>query len=142
MSTHGMRNSREYKIWAGMKYRCLNSNAVNFKNYGGRGITVCDKWMTFEGFFEDMGSANGMCLDRIDNDRGYSKENCRWVTPGENSRNRRDNVVADGKTMSQWSRETGLSEQLIHYRIKHMGMSPLTAVTTPRIRHRTPTKEI
>lgn len=142
MATHGMRNCREYKIWEGMKYRCLNPKAVNFRNYGGRGITVCTKWLTFEGFFEDMGSADGRCLDRIDNDKGYSKENCRWVTPGENSRNRRDNVLADGKTMSEWSRETGLSEQLIHYRIKHMGMSPLAAVTTPRIRRRTSTKEI
>ena len=142
MATHGMRNSREYKIWVGMKYRCLNPNAINFNSYGGRGITVCEKWLTFEGFIADMGPANGRCIDRIDNDQGYSKDNCRWVTPTENSRNRRSNVVVEGKTLSQWAKETGLSDQLIHYRIKHMGMSPLAAVTTPRIRRRTSTKEI
>lgn len=141
MATHGMRNTREYKIWESMKRRCMNANATNFKDYGGRGITVCEKWMTFEGFFGDMGPSNGMCLDRIDNDKGYCKDNCRWVTSTQNNRNRRDNVLVNGKTLSQWSEETGLSQQVINYRIKRMGMSPIAAVTTPPMRHRSTTKE-
>jgi hypothetical protein len=134
MATHGMKHAREYKIWDGMKYRCSNKNAVNYKDYGGRGITVCDKWMRFEGFFEDMGYSNGLCLDRIDNNKGYSKENCRWVNHKQNNRNKRNNVRICGKTMIEWSEETGISPQVICYRIKKMGMSYLDAVSTPLLK--------
>lgn len=137
MTTHGMRNTREYKIWEQMKRRCLNPKATNFRDYGGRGITVCDEWRTFEGFFADMGLSNGLFIDRIDNNKGYCKENCHWTTATQNNRNRRNNVIVEGKTLAQWAEETGISQQVISYRINRKGMSPISAVTTPLMRRRT-----
>ena len=134
--THGMRYSREYSIWDGMKKRCFNPISPNYKNYGEKGITVCDKWMTFEGFFEDMGHSNGLCLDRIDNTKGYSKDNCRWTTYKQNNRNKSSNVLVEGKTLAEWSEHTGISQQVISYRIKKLGMPPIAAVTTPLMRGR------
>jgi hypothetical protein len=139
--THGMRYSREYAIWETMKKRCLKPNMPSYKYYGAKGVTVCDKWMKFEGFFEDMGLSNGLCIDRIDNKKGYSKDNCRWVTYKENNRNKSNNVVVDGKTVSEWSEKTGISKQVISHRIKKMGMSPIAAVTTPIMRGRNKVKE-
>lgn len=89
-TTHGMANTKEYRIWESMVRRCYNHSHPAFANYGGRGIAVCDKWRTFAGFFSDMGrKPNGLSLDRIDNDKGYYKDNCRWATTTEQARNRR-----------------------------------------------------
>lgn len=134
--THGMKNSREYGIWDAMRKRCLKPNMPSYKYYGAKGISVCEKWMKFEGFFEDMGFSNGLCLDRLDNTKGYEKENCRWVTYKENNRNKSNNVRVEGKTLAEWSEETGVSQQVFFYRINKMGMSPLAAVTTPLMRGR------
>lgn len=131
---HGMKHSREYKIWDSMKYRCGNKNAVNYKDYGERGITVCKEWLQFDNFFKDMGYSNGLCLDRIDNNKGYYKENCRWASHKQNNRNKRNNYLIQGKTVIEWSEETGLSPQVIHYRINKMGLSDLDAVTTPLLK--------
>ena len=134
--THGMRFSREYRIWDGMKKRCFSPACASYKNYGAKGVSICEKWMSFEGFFEDMGLSNGLCLDRIDNTKGYSKDNCRWVTHKQNNRNKTNNVIVEGKTLSEWSETTGISQQVISYRIKKLGMSPIAAVTTPLMRGR------
>jgi hypothetical protein len=90
--THQKSYSKVYRTWIAMLSRCRDENNNNYVNYGGRGITVCDEWYKFENFYRDMGDLPfyEAQLDRIDNEKGYYKENCRWVTCKENSRNRRN----------------------------------------------------
>ncbi len=88
---HGMEKSKEYKTWACMKQRCLNVNNKDFKNYGGRGIKICDSWINnFGQFIKDMGlRPEGCSIDRIDNNKGYSSDNCKWSTPKEQANNKK-----------------------------------------------------
>ena len=95
-ATHGMRNTRIYDIWRGMKKRCLLDTHHSYKNYKGRGITVCAEWMEFEPFWQWArinGYADNLTIDRINNDDGYYPENCRWTSIAEQARNTRRNVV-------------------------------------------------
>ena len=110
--THGLSKSDEFNIWHGIKERCCNEKHPAYERYGGRGITMCDEWKTsFEAFYRDMGKrpSSDHSLDRKDNDKGYSKENCRWATLVEQANNRRDNILYfhDGvhRTLAAWSRE-------------------------------------
>ena len=115
-----------FKKWSGMLYRCSNPRC---KNYFGRGITVCEQWKESFSAFRNWSYANGyaeglnLSIDRIDNDKGYSPDNCRWVKLNKQSSNRRCCVklTAFGKTqnISDWSKELGINEATIRYRIKH-----------------------
>lgn len=89
--THGMHNTLTYKIWSAMIARCSNPKATFYHRYGGRGIKVCERWVSsFENFLKDMGEKpEGLTLDRIDNDGNYEPYNCRWVTHKENCNNRK-----------------------------------------------------
>ena len=88
---HGKYGSGSYRSWIKMKDRCLNPNHPHSRCYLQRGIGVCEKWMLFAGFYEDMGNRpNGWSLDRIDNNQGYFKENCRWIPLRDQAKNRRN----------------------------------------------------
>ncbi len=88
-TTHGMTSSSTFRIWSGVLRRCQSPSFTGYKYYGGRGITVCDRWLKFENFLEDMGERPlGLQIDRIDNDGNYEPGNCRWVTPKENGANK------------------------------------------------------
>lgn len=111
LTTHNMAHSRIYSIWNMMLSRCKNKNNFAYKNYGGRGIVVCEEWHTFARFYE-WAMANGydesLSIDRIDNDKGYCPENCRWVTHFVQANNTRRNIYLtyNGKThtIAEWSR--------------------------------------
>lgn len=95
-TTHGLSRSHRslYSLWSSMLERCQAKESKSYPNYGGRGITVSESWQSFENFLRDMGEKpDGKSLDRIDNNAGYSKENCRWASAAEQQRNTRRNVV-------------------------------------------------
>lgn len=121
-STHRMRQSKEYAAWSAMMTRCTNPNAINYADYGGRGIKVCDRWKNFENFYADMGEANGLTLDRLDVNGDYESSNCRWATRKEQCNNKRNNLVIEfsGERMTaiQWSERTGIGEGTIRKRIR------------------------
>ena len=115
-------STRTYRCWQDMKQRCLNPNAQAYKGYGARGITVCDSWKkSFANFLADMGEApDGMSLDRIDNDKGYMPENCRWASQQQQNRNHRGCVFIEYQgqrmTIVEWSEQTGISAKTLHAR--------------------------
>ena len=94
--THGKSGTPIWSTWQGMIARCTKSKNSHWSYYGGRGITVCDRWLKFENFLEDMGDKpEGKSLDRIDNDKGYSPENCRWATRSEQYYNQRGCAICN-----------------------------------------------
>jgi hypothetical protein len=127
--THGMTNTRLFDIWRSMRARCNNKNHVAYEKYGGRGITVCDEWLGKTGFQNlydwaiNSGYNEDLSLDRIDNDKGYYPENCRWATPSEQQRNRRDNTIlsynGETKTLYEWCEIFDSNSKLVYWRIKH-----------------------
>ena len=115
---------RTFSIWAGMKARCYNPKAISYKNYGAKGITVCDEWLTFENFHNwaiKNGYNDNLQIDRIDNNKGYCPENCRWVTITENMRNQTQtrNITVYGITLpiSVWCRELHVAKSTAY---KHL----------------------
>lgn len=112
-----------YLSWFSMMRRCFGQNVWNYSQYGGAGVTVCDKWKTFVGFLEDMGERPaGTSLDRIDNNLGYSKENCRWATAKQQARNKKNNVLItiSGQTrcVTEWAEVSGIGENALRSRIR------------------------
>ncbi len=123
---NGSPEKRTFQSWAAMRRRCLNPEDNAFGNYGGRGITICERWSQYLYFVEDMGlQPEKMSLDRIDNSGSYEKSNCRWATKQTQARNRRSNhmITIGGvtKTLAEWSDETGLGSSTIRARIKYNG---------------------
>lgn len=121
---HGEAKSREWRIWVGLLQRCSQNAGKNAQWYSARGITVCDRWLTFDNFLADMGRApEGAQIDRIDNALGYAPDNCRWATPSQNSRNRRNNTLLThaGETMciQAWADRRGWSNHLISNRLRY-----------------------
>lgn len=118
-------HTRIYNGWKQMIQRCTNPKHAHFKNYGGRGITVCPEWMKFENFLADMGpKPEGLTLERNDNDKGYFKENCRWATRSEQQNNRRTNhiVELDGikDTLTNHSRRLGIPYEKLRHQIRYV----------------------
>jgi hypothetical protein len=141
-TTHGMANSPEYKTWAGIIQRCTNSNEEQYSDYGGRGITVCDRWLnSFEAFYRDMGPrpSPDHSIDRKENDKGYYKDNCRWATRAEQDNNKRNNVYYEYKN-NQYTipqllelpevKANGISIYVLSGRIRNLNWSVEQAINT------------
>lgn len=135
---NGLSSTRLYNVWRGIKKRCYNKNNHAYENYGGRGIYMCDEWrnnfLSFYNWSIQNGYKEGLTIDRIDNNLGYSPENCRWVTSKAQANNTRSNHIVeyDGKrlTLTQWSEKTGISRDVIKRRLL-IGWSAEEALTTP-----------
>ncbi len=139
---HGEANSRLYKTWSAMKVRCNDKNSPSFKDYGGRGIRVCDEWKEFTPFYMwaiRNGYSDELTLDRIDVNGDYEPSNCRWTTQMEQSNNKRNNhFVSIGgvtHTIAEWSRISGISKVTIRSRLEK-GWSAKNAVFHPPLRIR------
>lgn len=128
---HGLyrENKNLFNLWQTMKSRCENKNREKYKDYGARGITVCEEWHTASVFVKwalDNGYKAGLQLDRIDNNAGYSPQNCRWVTPKENSRNRRNakmlTLNGETKCVAEWCETIGVSQFTVYWWIREKGV--------------------
>jgi hypothetical protein len=114
---------RFYRVWSNMKSRCNNPKATYFRNYGGRGISVCARWGNFKNFMEDMHDSykDGLTLDRVDNNGNYESTNCRWVSmkvQNNNSRNvRKLNFRGMNRTISEWAKELNITVRAIQKRL-------------------------
>tara|TARA_R100000544_G_scaffold34022_1_gene20681 strand:- start:127 stop:768 length:642 start_codon:yes stop_codon:yes gene_type:complete len=129
--------SRIYTSWANMKQRCLSSGRNDSKWYHEKGVSVCDKWLDFEGFLEDMGADyfDGASIERISNDDGYHKDNCKWIEFSSQARNKTDNriLTIDGvdMCMADAAEKYNINYNTLRSRIYKMGMDHKEAVTKP-----------
>jgi hypothetical protein len=125
MTTNGYSKERLYRIWRGMKKRCHDENDHAYYNYGARGISVCEEWISdypkFREWALNNGYADDLTIDRIDNDEGYNPDNCRWFTKGQQADNRRVvrqiEINGEKKTITEWAKFSGIPRKLIESRI-------------------------
>ena len=127
--------SKTYSVWSGIIQRCNNPNNKEYKNYGGRGIHICKRWLKFENFLEDMGEQPlRRQINRINNNLGYYKKNCEWTTAQKQARNKRNNrlLIFKGRTqcVSAWAKETKIHLQTFWRRV-NSGWSIEKILTTP-----------
>lgn len=133
---HGMKGTPIYNCWKGINERTSNPNTRCFKNYGGRGITVCDRWKDFANFLADMGPTYqaGLTIERINVNGNYEPSNCCWATPAQQARNKRNNrrITVDGvtRTLVEWAKHSGLPSDVIRHRL-NVGWPVAKAVTEP-----------
>lgn len=124
MYKHGMSDTRLYYIWRGMKKRCYNHKNKDYKWYGARGIAICDEWLNDSTMFFEWSFANGyndsLTLDRIDNNKGYSPDNCRWIIIAEQQKNKRNSFILEYNgewlSLNEIAKIEGVSRQLAHSR--------------------------
>lgn len=133
---HGMCKTAEYKVWQGMLRRCTNHNDKRYAQYGGRGISVCDRWRSFENFYADMGDrpSDEHQIDRENNDGNYEPGNCRWATRTQQCRNKSANVMltigSETLCAAEWAERSGVSHARIRHRLR-LGWSSEDAVFLP-----------
>lgn len=146
---HHLCGSKIYRAWAAMKDRCTNVNNPRYNDYGGRGITLCQEWMQFAKFYRWSiveGGYNalkrGLSIDRIDNNKGYSPKNCRWVTNSIQQNNKRNNLYVEyqGKkyTASELAKKVGISPDVMIKRLGELHWDVERALTTPVNHHSSP----
>jgi hypothetical protein len=122
--THGMSNTPLYAVWRAMKERCSCPSSKSYKDYGARGITICDEWLSFEKFYEDMGDSykRGLTIERKNIDEGYNKNNCIWITKAEQSLNKRNTryITYKGETLpfTIMCRKYNVSHGMVEKRLK------------------------
>jgi hypothetical protein len=129
--SHKMSGTRIYEIWQCMKKRCYNPHDARFDRYGGRGITVCDEWKeSFQAFYDwamQNGYSEELTIDRIDNDKGYSPDNCRWASQREQARNRATNIkITIGnstRTLTEWCEIFDVNVGMVNARYKRNGFT-------------------
>lgn len=136
--THGLSKTPLYRMWRSMIYRCENPKHNAYKNYGGRGITVCEEWHDFETFkkwVEETKPYENATVDRIDNNKGYSPQNCRWVDMSIQANNRNNNlsISYNGEThnLMEWSKILDFDYKRVHNRMNKLGWSFEKSIATP-----------
>lgn len=143
-TTHGCRHTRLYAIWTNMKTRCYNKGETSdYMNYGGRGIKMCEEWRDSFEPFRDWALKNGyddsLSIDRVDVDGAYEPSNCRWVDAKLQANNRRNTISVSSngetRTLSEWSRITGIKYHTIYARMKRLGMSQEEAINYSKNKH-------
>lgn len=133
---HGKSGTRVYIVWTNMIQRCTNPNHNEYKNYGARGITVCDSWRKFQNFYKDMGEppTEDHTIERNDVNGSYEKTNCKWIPSAAQSMNTRRSVkmtfLGRTQTVTEWAREYGLNPSTLRVRLRR-GMTFAEALTTP-----------